>query len=66
MFRYPESCSYLQMLPTQLNGNIFLIPLRDSKVRRTALVELKIENLHFATSVMRLSADFRTWYIERH
>ncbi|WP_396018798.1 site-specific integrase, partial [Escherichia coli] len=40
--------SYLQMLPTQLNGNIFSYTSSGFKSAwRTALHELKIENLHF-------------------
>lgn len=40
--------SYLQMLPIQLNGNIFSYTSSGFKSAwRTALQELKIENLHF-------------------
>ncbi|MBS2505736.1 site-specific integrase, partial [Salmonella enterica subsp. enterica serovar Typhimurium] len=40
--------NYLQMLPTQLNGNIFSYTSSGFKSAwRTALQELKIENLHF-------------------
>lgn len=40
--------SYLQMLPQQLNGNVFTYTSSGFKSAwRTALLDLKIENLHF-------------------
>ncbi len=40
--------NYLQILPQQINGNVFSYTSSGFKsARRTALLDLKIENLHF-------------------